>query len=724
MRHLPAAMEQLLWLLLLTPALVSPHLALLLAAAAVPSMAQSQVSDARPSCPSTCGDVEIPYPFGISNSCSLPGSDDFTIRCDESTGKPKPYVGNIEIVNISLETGEMRVYTAVSYICYNSTDTVESRGEDSWTLAGKYLISPTRNEFTAIGCNTLAYLQGREDGSYITGCITSCASVEEAANDGDDCTGLGCCQTHISSNLSTMDVNWGDDDNNNYAWPYSPCSYAFVAEEGWYNFSRRDLIRDGSESFLSRVGDETVPLILDWAIKSYGSCGAASTGNLTAPACVSAHSFCANATKGDDGYLCKCSEGYSGNPYITGGCTNINECELLKSDPTKYRKYHCGSSSTCHDIEGDYMCKCKFGHKGDGKSNEGCQPILPGYVTAILAFVAAVLLVFLLCFLHKEHKRRLQRGFSDKNGDEILKRMNIRTFTEEELEKITNRYSRLIGKGNFGTVFMGTTKDSELVAVKCPNKESMKPLEGGEFVNEITFQFKIKHENLVRLVGCCLETFVPRLVFEFIPNGSLYDMLHVGDTKRELSLPDRLNIAIGSAEAVAYMHSHGDNNHVHGDIKSANILLDNDLKPKVSDFGSSKLLSINNYARYVAADGSYIDPVYNKTGRFTVKSDVYSFGVVLLELITRKMPRYGDNSLTIDFEKCCKLQGNGRGMYDAELFCDDNAELSHRYMECLDMVGRLVVRCLNGDSDERPTMAEVVEELKKVKLTAYDDSFI
>ncbi|WVZ49332.1 hypothetical protein U9M48_000700 [Paspalum notatum var. saurae] len=234
------------------------------------------------------------------------------------------------------------------------------------------------------------------------------------------------------------------------------------------------------------------------------------------------------------------------------------------------------------------------------------------------------------------------------------------------------------------------------------------------FVDEITFQFKIKHANVVRLVGCCLETDIPILEFEFVGTGSLDDELHV--RRSTLSLLQRLEIAIGSAEGLSHMHSA---EHVHGDVKPSNILLDDDLNPKVSDFGSSKLLSAKRYATEVAADGKYVDPMYYSTGRFTEKSDVYSFGVVLLELITRKKAWYGDGEdhiIAIEFKKACKTHGNGRKMYDAEILSNGDAHYAHRCVECLDMVGTLAVRCLNTDyPDERPKMAAVVEELQQAK---------
>ncbi|CAO2150219.1 unnamed protein product [Urochloa humidicola] len=738
MKHLAAMAVQVLWFLL-TLAVAHSYLMQLpplVAAASSSGIAPPPaVAAPRPGCPSICGTVNIPYPFGIGVECAWPGTGsdnlDFTITCNHSFNPPRPYIGDFEIISISLEAGEMRVFSPVSYICYNSSNTTESNGFSSWSLDfATFLISPVRNVFTGIGCDTLALLAGREDGSYFSGCYISCLSLHEAAQDGEECTGLGCCQTSVPTNLTTVNIGWGNYTHTNLAWKYSPCNYAFIAEKGWYHFKRRDLTRLANKTFTDRVGNnKTVPMVLDWAIRDGGSCRAppnngGASPKPTAPSCISRNSACVNATQGP-GYLCKCSQGYTGNPYITDGCRNIDECNSTGNGP-------CGMYSTCKDTEGDYECKCKFNRKGDGKSEQGCyQYIFPPYAIAAVAIIIAIILACLAIILLM---RRKQRKLFNKNGGDILKGAGINIFTEGDLMTITDKYSKCIG-GFFGNVYMGKI-DRAHVAVKCTvekklarhrqktlqqeasQKEQEEFWKDG-FVKEITFQFQIRHPNVVRLVGCCLETEVPKLVFEFVGNGSLHDVLH-GGNKPTLSLPKRLDIAIGSAEALSHMHSHGDYNHIHCDLKPANILLDDDLKPKVSDFGSSKLLSVGMYAKDVASDGAYTDTAYYKTGRFTVKSDVYSFGVVLLELITRKMAKYdGDKSLPLDFVKCCKDEGNGRKMYDMDMFLSEDAQPQHYHMECLDRMGALAVRCLKEDVDERPTMAEVLEELMQVKSVAF-----
>uniref|UniRef100_A0A0E0BMB5 Protein kinase domain-containing protein n=1 Tax=Oryza glumipatula TaxID=40148 RepID=A0A0E0BMB5_9ORYZ len=681
-------------------------------------------------CPSKCGDVEIPYPFGIGDECAWPG---FTIKCNHSFSPPRPYTGTIEIKDISLEAGEMRVYTRVAHQCYNSSHHEEH--VSTWLkLHGKSRLSRKRNEFTAIGCNTVAFLDGRKNGSYSTGCISTCASLKTAADDGEPCTGLGCCQVpSIPPNLSVLNISWGDGFDDDLVRADSPCSYAFVAEKGWYNFTRKDFSRAGSKRFGHRNGKNMVPTVLDWAIRKNGSCpsAAGSAAGQVAPACVSANSKCVNVTNGN-GYLCKCSEGYAGNPYVTGndGCTNINECELRKADPAKYEKlYPCYRGSRCIDTVGGYDCKCRFGLKGNGKtSDQGCRPMIPAPIVAILATVCAVIAFLALLFLQKIWRRR---WFFDNNGGRLLEGMGITIFTEKELDSITKGKCTKIGQGAFGEVYKGTYKDQQ-VAVKysiakgatrtqnafrwpkffVPTKVPSSRARGQEFVDELRIQSLIRHVNVVRLIGCCLQTKVPMLVFEFIPQGSLEKKLH-GFERHTLSLLNRLDIAIGSAEALSYMHSSGLQSVVHGDVKPANILLDDNLIPKVSDFGSSELAL---KMKHVCADMNYVDPVCIQTGKYcSMESDVYSYGVVLLELITRKKAKYDDGrSLPIEFVNRYKDNNERRKMYDQDMLSSTDA-LYPYCMECLDRMAAVAVRCLKNKVEKRPTMADVVKELKQLR---------
>jgi pto-interacting protein 1 len=159
------------------------------------------------------------------------------------------------------------------------------------------------------------------------------------------------------------------------------------------------------------------------------------------------------------------------------------------------------------------------------------------------------------------------------------------------------------------------------------------------FAKEVIVHSQINHKNVVRLLGCCTEENALTIVMELISNGNLASILHCSTANGHVSFPldKRLNIAIELAEVVSYMHSMY-SPVLHGDIKPDNILLDENLSPKISDFGIARLISSDGAQQTKNIIGSigYLDPLYSQTGILTSKSDIYSFGVVLVEMITRK----------------------------------------------------------------------------------------
>ncbi|KAJ1275854.1 hypothetical protein BS78_05G167600 [Paspalum vaginatum] len=262
------------------------------------------------------------------------------------------------------------------------------------------------------------------------------------------------------------------------------------------------------------------------------------------------------------------------------------------------------------------------------------------------------------------------------------------------LKRFTSNFSTCIGEGGFGIVYKGICNYGyDLVAVKRYIRDYLSSRE--EFMKEVSIHSQIKHKN---------DNLT--LVTEYISKGNLDGILHNSDIP--IPLNTRLGIAIGCADALTYMHSmhlSSDNLVCHGDIKPANILLDDNFTAEVSDFGLSRLLSggISQYISKVIGSTYYMDPVCLRTGRITPRSDVYSFGIVLLELIARKRAKEGDVYLVGSF---ASAKGKGlRELFDSEISNKNNTEI-------LQQMVKLAKECLSLEITERPKMIDVAKRLR------------
>ncbi|KAK3159411.1 hypothetical protein QOZ80_2AG0149780 [Eleusine coracana subsp. coracana] len=321
---------------------------------------------------------------------------------------------------------------------------------------------------------------------------------------------------------------------------------------------------------------------------------------------------------------------------------------------------------------------------------------------------------------------RTKQRFFEQNGGVLLQQQmrsytsagtgagGFRIFSNEELEKATNNFAtdRVLGRGGHGIVYKGILEDKTVVAIK--KSKMMEEAETKEFAREVFILSQINHRNVVKLLGCCLEVEVPMLVYEFVSNGTLYHFIHSKDLKADITFDTRLRIAAESAEALAYMHSSASPPILYGDVKTANILLDDKLTAKVSDFGTSKLAPTDEteIATLVQGTCGYLDPEYLITCQLTDKSDVYSFGVVLLELLTRKKALYFEGSEEDRSLVSCFMTAMKAGRHEELL---DGHVRNKIRAEVLEEIAYLVMRCLSLSREERPTMKETAEKLEMLR---------
>ncbi|VAH56250.1 unnamed protein product [Triticum turgidum subsp. durum] len=338
----------------------------------------------------------------------------------------------------------------------------------------------------------------------------------------------------------------------------------------------------------------------------------------------------------------------------------------------------------------------------------------------------AVLMACLGCFVWYKRKKRKQAIASNefvRSGSSMTsysKDLELdcspHIFTFEELEVATDGFSasRELGDGGFGTVYKGKLKDGRVVAVKRLYKNNYRRVE--QFLNEVDILSRLLHQNLVILYGCTSRMSRDLLlVYEFIANGTVADHLHGSrSVERGLTWPLRLNIAIETAEALAYLHAV---EIIHRDVKTTNILLDNSFHVKVADFGLSRLfpLEVTHVSTVPQGTPGYVDPVYRQCYKLTDKSDVYSFGVVLVELISSKpavdMSR-SHSEINLANMALNRIQNHEVvKLIHPELGYDTDPETKRT----IDRVAEVAFQCLQLERDLRPSIKEVVEILTCIR---------
>ncbi|XP_031268841.1 putative leucine-rich repeat receptor-like protein kinase At2g19210 [Pistacia vera] len=329
------------------------------------------------------------------------------------------------------------------------------------------------------------------------------------------------------------------------------------------------------------------------------------------------------------------------------------------------------------------------------KKNKLIIPLLEAAVSlCILLTVIATLWGF---------KRRKQ-GKTDLNNNRSLELKN-RRFSYSDVVKITNNFETVIGKGGFGTVYLGYVDDNQ-VAVKMLSPSSAQGYK--QFQAEVELLMRVHHKNLTTLVGYCDEGINMGLIYEFMANGNLEKHL-LGDNEDILSWEGRLKIAVEAAQGLEYLHNGCKPPIFHRDVKSTNILLNENFQAKLADFGVSRVFLAEggtHVSTTIVGTPGYLDPEYYISNRLTEKSDVYSFGVVLLEIITSKsvVENNSDRTHISQWVSFMLAKADIKNVIDPRLQGDFNLNSVQKAVE-------IAMACISPSSANRPTMNQIVNQL-------------
>ncbi|CAI9097319.1 OLC1v1033714C2 [Oldenlandia corymbosa var. corymbosa] len=289
---------------------------------------------------------------------------------------------------------------------------------------------------------------------------------------------------------------------------------------------------------------------------------------------------------------------------------------------------------------------------------------------------------------------------------------NVRLFSYNSLRSATGHFhqSNRIGGGGFGVVYRGVLRDGTRVAIKRLSAESKQGT--NEFLTEINVISHIKHPNLVQLLGCCVEGSHRILVYEFMENNSLASSLRGSKGKMlDLDWRTRASICMGTASGLAFLHEEVHPRIVHRDIKASNVLLDENLNPKIGDFGLAKLFpdNVTHISTRVAGTVGYLAPEYALLGQLTKKADVYSFGVLVLEIVSGKSSSkaaFGDDLLVL-VEWTWKLRDEGRLLEIVD------PEMGEYPIDEVTRFIKVALFCTQEAAHQRPGMKEVVKMLSE-----------
>ncbi|KAM3695553.1 hypothetical protein ACJW31_07G141300 [Castanea mollissima] len=468
-----------------------------------------------------------------------------------------------------------------------------------------FVYSKLRNIFIAMGCHNLALL--RFSDGFVGGCLSVCVKDTIQSND-SSCNGIDCCKTTIPSDLDVFNtVKHG---KTRAFKSYKDCKYSSLVDQKWFeeNLTNHFEVRKMSH----------VPMVLNWEIDANFSSHVMGSNSSNSTYQFANHSSSLGSMSST--FTGSCNPGFEGNLYLVDGkLLDIDECAVLES-LIKENDHH--TSFPFHPLpprQSSTSTKTHYHH----------HTFFPLFYCSSISIGIGLLFLFIGGWwsyevVKKRKSIKHKEKFFKQNGGLLLQQQlsssevtvekTIKFFNSNNLEKATNnfnvnRISKVIDEGKLE-----------------------------EFVNEVVILSQINYRNVVKLLGCCLETKVPLLVYKFIPNGTLSQYLYDQNEKFPATWDMRLRIATEVVGALFYLHSAAFTPFYHLDIKTTSILLDDKYRAKVADFGTSRSIDFDQTHLTTIVQGTfgYLDPEYFQLSQFTEKSDVYSFGVFLVELLNGK----------------------------------------------------------------------------------------
>ncbi|KAI9093213.1 hypothetical protein K1719_027227 [Acacia pycnantha] len=323
--------------------------------------------------------------------------------------------------------------------------------------------------------------------------------------------------------------------------------------------------------------------------------------------------------------------------------------------------------------------------------------------------ISGLLLVACCFYIHKfnRNKNEESKHVLDENSEGQEDDLDLPLFDMSTIVIATDNFSvnKKVGEGGFGPVYKGIINGQE-IAVKKLSRSSVQGT--FEFKNEVKLIAKLQHRNLVKLLGCCIHGQEKMLVYEFMPNGSLDSFIFDNNKSKVLNWSQRFQIMCGIARGLLYLHQDSRLRIIHRDLKISNVLLDNKLNPKISDFGMARIFGtdqIEGNTNRIVGTYDYMAPEYASDGQYSEKSDVFSFGILLLEIIAGKRNRFYHADHTYNLISIAwKLWKEGKGLELIDKNIENDASITSEVLRCI----HISLLCVQQHPEDRPTMSSVV----------------